>query len=163
MFIFILFSIVLLPPTYVLWVYLHEISHILAAHCIVGVKSYSIKMIPEIINGMIYFGSVKYVTYREPSNTQSGYIQLAPRIFDIASAILLPLTFTVLNVYIKTALIIVLGAGLVDLFVGSIGYSDISDLKQASINLNISPWVFRIIGFTIMLMSISLFLLGYHL
>lgn len=50
------------------------------------------------------------------------------------------------------------GCGLVDLFVGSLGISPVSDLRRASESLGTNPWVLRIVGMVILLTSLCVFL-----
>ena len=51
-------------------------------------------------------------------------------------------------------LLIFCAGGIIDLFVGSIGYSEGSDLRKAAKRLETDPWKIRIAGFVFCLLGV---------
>lgn len=150
-----------LPVGYFLWTLIHEFSHLLMARSFAEFQEWSIKPYPHFveINGkkVFRFASFhcilklgEYFTKNEKST-----ISLAPRIMDIIAAIALPFA-TFFSGIVLGAWLVLWGCGLLDLFVGSLGISEESDLKKAAKNLDISPWWFRIVGMGTMLISVVL-------
>jgi len=133
-------------------------SHIIAAHLTVGVIRWKINLFlmlenfPHNIKNM-RFAECIYYPKREIMSREKGIISLAPRIPDIVFAFLTPITALVNEPYCYI-LTILFGGSLIDLFVGSEGISDRSDLKRAADSLNINPWVLRIIGMSIFIICV---------
>lgn len=145
-------------PAYFLWSVLHELSHIYAAKRLVGVTNWRIRPWPQVRDGTLLWGSAEYVLSRAASPREEAGILLAPRGLDLVGAIGFIMTpmfqgpwFSVWGV--------LFGAGLLDLALGSLGISDISDLKRSSRALGWSPWYLRVAGFSVILLSAGAFAL----
>jgi len=107
--------------SYLIWTYIHEMSHIIAAHLTVGVIRWKINLFlmlenfPHNIKNM-RFAECIYYPKREIMSREKGIISLAPRIPDIVFAFLTPITALVNEPYCYI-LTILFGGSLIDLFV----------------------------------------------
>lgn len=109
--------------------------------------------------GNWYWARMRW-TYQLPEYTpkERFWVKIAPRVPNLIAAIcfallsLMPMPFAIFWG-------IFWGAGLVDFAVGSIGSSSSSDLQGASRALDISPWILRMTGFSIIVLSALLGLL----
>jgi len=132
-------------PAYFLWLLLHEASHLVAVHLSVGLSSWHIYLWPAKIDGHWVFGYSTWECKQPTSPEQKGMICLAPRAVDLVGAVGFGLTplFSGVGFIVWGVLF---GAGVVDLIVGSLGISPISDLRKASEVFAWSPWRLRLAG-----------------
>jgi len=146
-----------IPLVWFLWTAAHELSHFLFAKSFTEIYDVKWWLYPHRDEaGNFYFARVQWNWNEAPeSPVQHAMIYLAPRIMDIVAAIALPFA-ALLPLSWMIAWIIFWGAGIVDFFVGSLGMSELSDLRKASMYLNADPNILRVFGFVII--GISLFL-----
>jgi hypothetical protein len=133
---------------YVLWTAIHELSHVLMARLLVGISYWEINLIPKIKEAKllrIQFASCFYIPLKRSTKQQQAAISLAPRIPDVLGAIALPFV-SLMPAPISYFMMVFFGSALVDLFVGSIGMSEESDLRKAAENIDLSPWTLRLMG-----------------
>jgi len=139
---------VLAVPVYFLWVAIHEFSHLLVIHRTAGVLEWKAKLYPHVGKSGFRFGAVTHTTKRDIKPDDQVWISFAPRIPNyIAGTFLVLYVGCFENPYVNTAWLVVWGAGLVDLAVGLIGYSSLSDLRREASASDISPWLLRILRF----------------
>lgn len=137
-----------------LWNIIHEASHVLAAKIFGDVKSWTIKPYPHKNNGSFRFAGAYWTWDGDPpADGARGFIDLAPRIMDVV-AIELLIVALFISGPAQILLLIFCAGGIIDLFVGSIGYSENSDLKKAAKRLDINPWKIRISGFVFCLLGV---------
>jgi len=139
--------------TYLSWVLIHEFSHIAAASLVGKVVNPKVIPYPHFTekNGKkrFYFARATWKWKRGyPTDKKRAFVSLAPRVPNLLACVLLVLNLTLLS---SNLLLIFSIGGLVDLAVGSIGYKEKSDLRRASKRLNVSPWVFRVVGWLIVI------------
>ena len=148
--------LVLVIPLFFLWVFLHEMSHILAVHGTIEGKRWQIKMCPYTSDkGSFRWAGYSYVSKRKPNSKELVMISLAPRIMNLVAVIAFP--FGVFFSGLSAAIWFVFwGAGLVDFGIGSIGYSVDSDLRVASVAMGLKPWVLRVAGFSLLVATLLL-------
>jgi hypothetical protein len=144
----IIVGILIAIVSYFIWSYIHEMSHVLAAKCTVGVTDYEIKIFPNKhpVTREWRWASYQCWFKREPTPDEQAIISLAPRIPNFIAVIAFMFA-TLMNGWLLLIWAIFWGAGLVDLFVGSLGISEHSDLRKAATSLECSPWVLRFVGF----------------
>ena len=141
------------------WNVIHEMSHILAAMAFGDIVDWKIKPYPHMKDGKFRFAGAEWTWVGEvPGKEKKAWISFAPRIPNILAAFLLFVGFYLTGV-IQITWLIFCFAGIIDLAVGSLGISETSDLRKASVGLEINPWVFRVFGFTVSVTSIITILL----
>ena len=124
---------------YPLWMWIHEMSHIKMADRLIGVIDYKMKLYPHKFGGQWWWAFVFYKLPREPNRHEQFLISSAPRIPDIIACLLTPIAF-----YFHLFPIgILLAGGIIDLFVGSIGRSSLSDLQKAADSGYVKIWELR--------------------
>lgn len=148
--------------SYFAWLFIHEASHILAAHCLFGVKNWSIKLLPEKHGDTIWWGSCKYQPEFQPMSSELAQVALAPRIPNLIACALLPLA-PIFSFPFSVFWVIFFGAGLIDLLVGSFGISEYSDLRKAAAGLSIDPNFIRFIGLFCLFCSVISTIYGFFL
>jgi len=132
--------------SWLLWNVIHEMSHVVAAKAFGKVKSWTIKPYPHMHNGSFRFAGAYWDWEGDPPATAArGMISLAPRIMNFLAIELIIITFFLSGMAKLLLLIFCLG-GVVDMFVGSIGYGKRSDLRRGAERLEISPWKIRTAG-----------------
>lgn len=138
-----------------LWVVVHEASHALAAKLLMKAQDFHFKMYPHITEEKKFlFASVSYlVPVTARTEKKEALVLLAPRVMNLVAAIAFPF---LLLFPMPMAMFwgILWGAGLIDLFVGSLGISSVSDLRKAAKLLKFNPTLIRVFGFTVILASI---------
>lgn len=146
-----------IPLVWLIWTALHELSHYLMAKHFADLDDVKWWLYPHRdAEGNLYFAKIEWKWLGPvPSAFQHALIYLAPRIMNVVAAIALPFA-ALLPLPWMIAWIIFWGAGIVDFFVGSLGMSELSDLRQASKYLKIDAYNLRVFGFTTI--GISLFL-----
>jgi len=154
MFNHIFFILLAIIPLFILWAFIHEMSHFLMMKRFVTVSWWKMKLYPHISEYGFRWAAIECRIEQELSEKQKVMVALAPRIPDIIALCLFPLAY-IMPGWWSIVWLSLCGAGIVDFAVGSIGYSKHSDLRKASTLLDISPWWLRIFGFS--LISIIVF------
>lgn len=140
-----------------LWTILHELSHIVAASFYSTLSEVKWYLYPhKDEEGNFFFARVQW-SWAEPalSPIQWASIHSAPRLMNFVAALLVPLSFLFPEPWCYIWLVL-WGASLVDLFVGSLGISEFTDLRRTCDVLNISPWTLRVTGMATVLVSSAL-------
>jgi len=147
--------LVLLVPVYFVWVFLHEGSHVVGLKVSgIGLESWKIKILPyRSVDGSYRFAGYTYKAKRKPNAGETVLIKLAPRLMNLVAVVLFPFGMFFSGVW-SIVWFVVWGCGLIDLLVGSVGYSKSSDLVVASRAMELSPWVLRIVGFVLLLVTV---------
>ena len=156
-------SIVTLVPAFFIWSAIHEYSHyFIASHQrkVVGVE---FKLYPHVDQAAGFrWAAVKwYYLGVPPLNKEQALISVAPRFPDLLAVLLTPLVWVMPWPWLGALWLVLMGAGLVDLFVGSIGYNKLSDLKIFCEFGNHDIWIWRILGWTLTLVSAGISLTGF--
>jgi hypothetical protein len=141
-------------PTFLLWAYLHELLHVVMADHQVGVKFWSINVIPHRYKTGWRWASASMSYHRQPQGREQAWIMLAPRLVNILPALAFPF-FSYMPVEVWPSWIVVFGGGLIDLWVGSWASKPFSDLQKAAAVLEVSPWWLRAAGWLVLLASVS--------
>lgn len=136
--------------SFFLWTTIHELSHIAAVKMTCGASIWRIWPYPHVNKGSFYWARAMWWPLRQVNSEEQIWISLAPRIPDVIAALLFPL-FLALHWWIPA---IIAGAGLVDLFTGSLGIRDHSDLRRAARAWKLSPWVLRVAGMAVIIASV---------
>lgn len=149
-----------IPLVWFLWTAAHEFSHYLVAKIFVNLYDVKWWLYPHKDEaGNFYFAKVQWNWDTEPdSPVKNAAIFLAPRIMNIISAVALPFA-SLLPLSWMIAWIIFWGAGIVDFIIGSLGMSELSDLRKASVYLNLDPNILRVFGFVTIGISLLLCIL----
>ena len=134
--------------TYLFWTIGHELSHLLAAKLLVGLKKWSIYPYPHIVKDekgrRFYFARTSMTYAKTPSEEERQMIFFAPRLLDY----LMLWGCFIFAFYASPYLGIFLFGGVIDLFVGSLGISKHSDLKKSTTNA-LDLWLNRMMGLTV--------------
>ena len=132
-------------PTFYLWAYIHEFSHLFMVKRLVGAteSKISIHMPPmRLEDGSWRWARCQWKPVREAQPLERAAISLAPRIPDTLVVIAFPF-FGLFPEWVAVLWFLFMGGGAVDFIVGSIGKSEKSDLKKAVTALDVSIWPFR--------------------
>jgi hypothetical protein len=132
-------------PTFYLWAYIHEFSHLWMAKRLVGATEtkISIHMPPmRLEDGSWRWARYQWKPDREVKPLERAAISLAPRIPNIVGVVAFPF-FGLFNEWVAAFWFLLMGGGAVDFIVGSLGISERSDLKRAVKALDVSIWPFR--------------------
>jgi hypothetical protein len=143
--------VLFLIPIILFWNLLHEFSHLGMARIFTKFKSWSIIPYPHYSNNNFYFARSTYSYEEELNPIKKALISLAPRIPNIIAVLFILLSFFIIP--INYLMLLYLG-GAVDLIVGSLGINEKSDLKKVANNLNINPWILRIPGLIVGILSL---------
>jgi membrane-associated protease RseP (regulator of RpoE activity) len=139
--------VVLAIAMYPAWAFVHEYSHVAAARAYGMINpNYRVQLWPQVIGGRLYWACVWNLYDMEPTPQQRAGIAFTPRYANMLAAIMLPSVHVLPSPW-EWAAAIVLGTGLVDLAVGSIGWHPKSDLRRVADGWNVSPWILRVAGF----------------
>tara|TARA_Y100000590_G_scaffold468588_1_gene651889 strand:- start:771 stop:1973 length:1203 start_codon:yes stop_codon:yes gene_type:complete len=137
-----------------LWCGIHETAHIIAARSYTKLSNVKFKLYPHKNKSLGFvWASVSWKPEKRLSDSEFAWVSIAPRFPDILAVILFPLWALMPN---GTAMLIwgaIWGAGLIDLFVGSLGISKTSDLRRAAKGWECNPWILRINGMMLILVS----------
>ena len=138
--------------SYFFHAYLHEYLHLIAAKVTVGVDKYKIKVYPHIDSKLGFvWASVWTIRSSVANKFQNGIIYFSPRFANIFFiGLIICLQKFELSIYWK----IFIASSMVDLFVGSLGISEKSDLKMYSKFWNLNPWVPRLVGIAASIFSL---------
>ena len=152
-----LFWILEIPLAWFLWTVAHEGSHVLTAQAVSNLTDIKWWLYPHRDeSGNFYFAKVQWSwDPSKVSELQNAAVYLAPRVMNTVASIMLPLAF-LLPISWMVAWIIFWGAGIIDFIVGSLGISEYSDLRRSASYLKINPNTLRIIGFALIIFSITL-------
>lgn len=142
----------LVLAAFFLWAIIHELSHLLAAKATVGATLTDLKAWPHVYNGVFYWASIRYDRKREATRIEETLINLAPRIPGAVAAVAFPFTALLLSPWCWFVGVLI-GAALIDIAVGSIGYNIGSDARRAAAEMDVSIWWIRIIGWTVIFTS----------
>jgi len=148
---------------YFVWTTIHECSHYLAARYLFRAKLVRMRLYPHVDpQAGFRFGAVEYAYSEDPLiPSYHAIVSFAPRIPNLLAAVALPAANLAEPLSPAFMLItIFVGAGIVDLCYGSIGYSTYSDLRKGASSLNRSPWLFRITGFLVAVLSVTAWVCG---
>jgi hypothetical protein len=152
-------GLALVLPCWFLWTLLHEGAHVLAAVLLAGARVQHFRPWPHITaDRRFVFGSMSWVSLYELSapsgrSWRLALISLAPRIPNAVAALVLPFG-PLFDGWTEVVWAMVWGAGLVDLGVGSLGVSPWSDLRRGARALGRPAWVFRVLGWTLLVVSL---------
>jgi hypothetical protein len=144
--------------SFFLWATIHELSHAVAARWKLGAREFQFKLYPHFLeNGRFVFASV---AWQLPGQSQGlpgrPGVCLAPRVLDLLGVVLFPLSAPVdFLEWHQIALAALAAGGVVDLFVGSIGWSPDSDLRQAAKLAGAEPNVLRVPGLMLVVVSVG--------
>ena len=155
----ILLVAILAVPTYFLWSFLHETSHLLAYFATTKVYKWRMKFWPHIDNGRLRFGALR-VQCDYISLQREWGIGLAPRMLGGLACVAFALCAQWLGGLGLAAVGTVACGGVVDTLFGSIGWSDRSDVVKAARSLGVDPWAIRIPGIMVAAASVVAFVLG---
>ena len=140
--------------SYFVWCYIHEMAHILMAKKLVGMQRYDLKVYPHRTkSNMFVWASCQYWLNRKATDKEDGLISLAPRIPDALAVLMFPLA-GLMSGWLFIFWAVFWGAGLVDLFNGSLGIRVQSDLRRASVSFKINGFLMRIVGMTFVAASV---------
>lgn len=140
-------------PCFFLWAFIHEMAHVLTAMWLVGVKTWKIHLLPQRNEYGFTFAHCKWTWESPPTNLESGLISIAPRVPNIIACFAF-MFFSFFSFPFNYLWFLIWGSGLIDMIWGSWGISETSDLRKASKYLGISPWTFRILGFSCIFISV---------
>lgn len=161
----VLFAVGLAIPTFFLWCLIHEGMHYLLANWAVGVKEVTrLKLWPHIspISGRFHFASIRFKLEKVMKPWHVPCYALAPRYPDVVAAFFFPVAWF-FSGWAFVLWSVLCGGGLLDLFVGSIGYHPRSDLRHAADAMGWGYWPLRISGFIIILASVTGWVLAWRL
>ena len=121
-------------PTYFVWAILHECSHLIAAHAIIGITKV-IKFIvwPWKVDGVLRFGWVQYQLKRKSTKMEMAQVAKSPTIMHdlLFPAIVLTTVFMDHTSTVYRFLTVALCGGLVDSFVWNLGIRKGTDIQKA--------------------------------
>jgi len=144
-----------LPIVWFLWTVFHEASHAVAAKALLKARDFQFKLYPHMSrdNGFFFASASWTVLSTSRTDKKEAMVLLAPRVMNLVAVIAFPFLL-LFSGPVAVAWAIFWGAGLVDLFVGSLGISKASDIRRAGKLLNFNPNVIRILGFAAIIASI---------
>lgn len=144
---------------YPLWTVIHEASHLAAARALGPLRDVELWLYPHRDErGNFFFARVKWRwdPPLRPSPLQVAAVVLAPRLADLLGAVGFVLCAAFVPAPWLLAALALTGGALVDLFVGSLGVGELTDLRRASTVLDLSPWLLRGVGMGVLLASLAL-------
>lgn len=141
----------LLVPGFFLWAAIHELSHLAAIAATYGTHDWYIIPWPHRHEGYWYFARYHAVPETHPRLVDVGIVAIAPRIPGLIALAAFPFTAP------HPWLAVLVGCGLVDFAVGSIGRSPSSDLCRAAYGFGLNRWLFRLAGWALVCISAGLF------
>ena len=148
------------PLVFLFWSGVHEVSHYLVARFFVGAKDVQFRLYPHRDERLGFvWASVSWTSEGFLSPRQRALVSLAPRVPDVIGCVafslwgLLPLGWWV------WLWLLFWGGAVVDMFVGSLGTNPESDLARAARAWDVSPWLLRVGGMAVVLVSLFTLLL----
>jgi len=161
---FILVILVGALPAFFLWSAIHELSHYFAVKLMRKTTGGIFKIYPHFEGKSFVFASVQTAYAGETLSNKEIAVQfLAPRALDLLAVVLVPLAGLFVAPWLQALWLVVWGAGIIDLAVGSTGATAVSDLQRASHALGWSPWVLRILGWTFVIIAATITVLVFAL
>lgn len=138
-----LLALALALPTFIVWATVHELAHLVAAIYVrrgQRLTYWRIRPYPHRTPWGWVWASVDYEFdgLFHPTVGEAVTVFLAPRAPDLLAVLVLP--------FVPWPWAVLVGGGLVDLAVGSLGIGEHTDLRQAARMLDISPWWLRLPG-----------------
>ncbi len=146
-------SILAIVPIFLIWVSIHEYSHLLMAKLLVGVVDYKIWLLPHKVNGNFYFGRVVFIPKKELTPKQEVCVLMAPRIMGLVALILFPL----IGLHIPLLFCLIILGGLLDWAHGFMGGHKETDINRTAEILKINIGWLRAFGFLLLIISYTLF------
>ena len=141
-------------PAFFAWTALHELAHFALVYSMRRVTWVSFRLYPHRhpVIGWVW-GSIEW-DYDGPlfSPIEDAWISIAPRWLNIVAAIAAPFAALAPRPF-DGIVVVMVGAGLVDFAVGSIGSGQFSDLQRASRGFGVSAWFLRVVGWSLVLGS----------
>ena len=137
------------------WTAIHELSHWLAAKAL-KIKVGDMRILPHKLNGKHVLGSV--MIFDKVTNAENVIISQAPQFINILAVCTMPLFFMYSSwelIWASAIWYLIIILGLCGFIEGCYDSQKGSDLDHTVRALNVSPWIFRIIG-TIFIISISI-------
>jgi hypothetical protein len=151
------------PLVQILWSYIHETSHALVIKRLRPSAQVTIKPYPHrAADGRWVGGLVRWKGFKnELTPVQLAWVSIAPRIPDLIACILAAVCAWVLVGHWAYIPVFILLGGVIDLAYGSIGKTERSDLQRVARGWDISPWLLRLSGWSVALLTVTLILLGF--
>jgi len=158
---FILAAVLSIAPSYFLWTCLHELSHYFVLKMLRPITGAVFQLYPhKDASGTFVWASVTAAYAGDFLSPKEEALRLlAPRFLDALAVVLLPLAGLLVLPWLQGVWMVFWGAGIVDLIVGSIGSTEISDLQRASKVLGWNPWILRVLGWTVAVLSVVVMIL----
>jgi hypothetical protein len=151
-------GLALVVPSFLIWTLIHEGSHYLMGRAFRETFSVSFKLYPH--NDPEYgflWAAVRWDYFgTDYTGPEDALIALAPRAANVVAVLLTPLAALFESDAARVAWIVLVGGGLVDLAVGSIGSSPHSDLQRVVAGAGASPWALRCLGWGAAILSAAL-------
>lgn len=156
-------ALVAVVPSFFLWSAIHECSHYFVASRFRKVVGVEFKLYPHIDpQAGFRWAAIRWLYLGVPPlSGEQALIFIAPRFPDLLAVILTPLVWLMPWPWLGALWLVLMGAGLVDLMVGSVGYNALSDLRIFCEKGNHDIWVWRILGWTLALLSAGISLVGF--
>jgi len=151
----------LVVPAFFTWAAIHELAHYFAARAQRSLTLATFKIYPHKRDGRFVWASVSW-DYAGPDMTprELAWVYAAPRVPDAFAVVLAPLAGFMPEPWMAATWLVLFGAGLVDLAVGSMGISPESDLRRWAREGAIAPWVLRAGGWSFVIGSAGLAIAG---
>ena len=141
-------------PLFFVWATLHELSHAAVVSFFIRVKKFTFCLYPHKRNGQLVFAYVSWEPEEEQVTwEQFAWVLFAPRWLNLLACIAFPFMFLIPGDW-KVLWGIFWFGGLLDFANGSIGVGHMSDMATYASVWDISPWVFRVVGFSLIFASI---------
>ena len=148
----------LVVPLFFLWVVVHEVSHWALAKLLIGIESVRFKFYPNRgSSGKLRAASVRFKLSRPARPWERAVYSLAPRGPDLIACVALPFGW-ILGSPWAVIWSLAWGAGLVDLWTGSVGIGERSDLRHAADAVGWNYWSLRVPGFLCIAVSFGLWI-----
>ena len=118
--------------TYFAWTWIHEMSHVVVLKKTVGLHDYKLFLYPHMYFKRFYWARVRYMPKCKPSGKQQFLISMAPRAADYVGIIILSIIVMCTEPALWSKLLVIFCFGsVVDLFAGSLGIREKSDIRVA--------------------------------
>lgn len=150
-----LLGALLAVPAFFAWAALHEVSHYLVARALRRVLSVDFKLWPHVVPEAGFRWAAVSWDYEGPDLTprEDALISAAPRLPDLLAVLLTPVAAAMPEPWLASSWAVLVGAGLVDLAVGSVGAGELSDLRRVARGAGIPAWALRLAGWAAVLVS----------
>lgn len=144
-------------PAFFLWSAVHELSHYLAARVFRKVVSVDFKLYPHVDPIAGFRWAAVWWEYEGPEilPVEDAAISVAPRIPALAACLLAPVAAAMPEPWAAALWAVLVGGGIVDQAVGSIGWNRHSDLQRFARGGGHDLWTLRVAGWLTVLGSAS--------